>query len=123
MVDFDRLEGLIKEQGRTKAFLCDKAGKRRNYITDARAGNGSISDEALAIFARELGTTVAYLTGESDEVRAEEKPAGQESDELVNAIILGRDGKKVKRTYTKDQIEALYKLIDVMPYLDYEEIL
>nr|DAW87950.1 MAG TPA: hypothetical protein [Bacteriophage sp.] len=123
MVDFDRLEGLIKEQGRTKAFLCDKAGKRRNYITDARAGNGSISDEALAIFARELGTTVAYLTGESDEVRAEEKPAGQESDELVNAIILGRDGKKVKRTYTKDQIEALYKLIDVMPYLDDEEIL
>jgi len=123
LVDFDRLEGLIKEQGRTKAFLCDKAGKRRNYITDARAGNGSISDEALAIFARELGTTVAYLTGESDEVRAEEKPAGQESDELVNAIILGRDGKKVKRTYTKDQIEALYKLIDVMPYLDDEEIL
>ena len=123
MVDFDRLEGLIKEQGRTKAFLCDKAGKRRNYITDARAGNGSISDEALAIFARELGTTVAYLTGESDEVRAEEKPAGQESDELVNAIILGRDGKKVKRTYTKDQIEALYKLNDVMPYLDDEEIL
>lgn len=123
MVDFDRLEGLIKEQGRTKAFLCDKAGKRRNYITDARAGNGSISDEALAIFARELGTTVAYLTGEIDEVRAEEKPAGQESDELVNAIILGRDGKKVKRTYTKDQIEALYKLIDVMPYLDDEEIL
>jgi len=123
LVDFDRLEGLIKEQGRTKAFLCDKAGKRRSYITDARAGNGSISDEALAIFARELGTTVAYLTGESDEVRAEEKPAGQESDELVNAIILGRDGKKVKRTYTKDQIEALYKLIDVMPYLDDEEIL
>lgn len=123
MVDFNRLEGLIKEQGRTKAFLCDKAGKRRNYITDARAGNGSISDEALAIFALELGTTVAYLTGESDEVRAEEKPAGQESDELVNAIILGRDGKKVKRTYTKDQIEALYKLIDVMPYLDDEEIL
>ena len=66
---------------------------------------------------------MAYLTGESDEVRAEEKPAGQESDELVNAIILGRDGKKVKRTYTKDQIEALYKLIDVMPYLDDEEIL
>ena len=80
MVDFDRLEGLIKGQGRTKAFLCDKAGKRRNYITDARAGNRSITDEALAIFARELGNTVAYLSGESDEVRAEEKPDGEESD-------------------------------------------
>lgn len=74
MVNFDRLERLIKEQGRTKAFLCDKAGKRRNYISDARAGNGSISDEALAIFARELGTTVEYLTGESDEVSAKKSP-------------------------------------------------
>ena len=79
MVRFDRLEGLIKEQGKTKTFICGKAGKKRNYISDAQNGNGSISDEALAIFARELGTTVAYLTGESDEVRVEEKPAEAQS--------------------------------------------
>lgn len=81
-MNFDRLERLIKEQGRTKAFLCDKAGKRRNYISDARAGNGSISDEALAIFARELGTTVEYLTGESDEVSAKKSPT-QEGERKI----------------------------------------
>lgn len=113
MVDFDRLEGLIKEQGRTKAFLCDKAGKRRNYITDARAGNGSISDEALAIFARELGTTVAYLTGESDEVRAEEKPADQEADGRGDAVIIHRGGRTTRRVLTDEQwklIEGMFNL-------------
>lgn len=79
MVNFDRLERLIKEQGKKKSFLCELAGKRRGYIADAKAGNGTISDETLAIFARELGTTVAYLTGESDEVRVEEKPVEAQS--------------------------------------------
>ena len=48
--------------------------------------------------------------------------ATKSEDELVNAIILGRDGKAVKRTYTKEQMEALRKVIDVMPYLDDEEL-
>lgn len=67
LIRFDRLEQLIKAQGRTKTYICGKAGKKRNYISDAQNGNGSISDEALAVFARELGTTVDYLKGESDE--------------------------------------------------------
>lgn len=82
MVNFDRLERLIKDQGKKKSFLCELAGKRRGYIADAKAGNGTISDETLAIFARELGTTVAYLTGESDEVRPKEKPADPKIDGL-----------------------------------------
>lgn len=67
MVDFDRLEALINKQGIKKSHLCKLAGHSRGYISDAKAGNGSISDEALKIFARELGTTVAYLTGASDD--------------------------------------------------------
>ena len=51
-----------------------------------------------------------------------ELKATKSEDELVNAIILGRDGKAVKRTYTKEQMEALRKVIDVMPYLDDEEL-
>lgn len=67
MVDFDRLEALINKQGKKKSHLCKLAGHSRGYISDAKAGNGSISDEALKIFAKELGTTVAYLTGETDD--------------------------------------------------------
>lgn len=67
MVDFNRLEALIAERGISKKFLCDKAGKSRGYITGAKVGNGSISDEALAIFAHELETSVEYLRGETDD--------------------------------------------------------
>ena len=66
MVDFDRLEALIRQQGKKKSHLCALAGKGRGYINDAKNGNGTISDEALEIFARELGTTVAYLRGQTD---------------------------------------------------------
>ena len=50
------------------------------------------------------------------------QPATPTGDELTDAIILGRDGKAIKRTYTKEQMEALRKIIDVMPYLDDEEL-
>ena len=73
----------------------------------------------LPQIAEILNTTVEYLlTGE----KKEPAPAPKREDELVNAIILGRDGKAVKRTYTKEQMEALRKVIDVMPYLDDEEL-
>ncbi|MGM9671604.1 MAG: helix-turn-helix domain-containing protein [Oscillospiraceae bacterium] len=67
LVDFDRLEALINKQGIKKSHLCKLAGHSRGYISDAKAGKGSISEEALEIFAKELGTTVAYLTGASDD--------------------------------------------------------
>ena len=67
MVNFDRLDALIKAQGVSQKFLCDKMGKARNYIAVARAGNGSISDASLVILANELQTSVEYLRGETDD--------------------------------------------------------
>lgn len=122
MVRFDRLEGLIEEQGRKKSYLCEKAGKKRGYISDAQNGNGSISDEALAVFARELGTTVEYLTGLTDEPGTKKKPAVPKGDELVDAIIMSRDGKTIRRKYTKEQREALRILLDNMPFIEDEEL-
>lgn len=88
MVDFDRLDALIRRQGKKKSHLCALAGKGRGYISDAKNGNGTISDEALEIFARELGTTVAYLRGQTDDLGQKEAPgteAGREisDDELM----------------------------------------
>lgn len=70
-------------------------------------------------FVKYDGTHVA-----STFVSPEKKPAPtpESEDGLVNAIIIGRDGKAVKRTYTQEQMEALRKVLDVMPYLDDEEL-
>ena len=65
------------------------------------------------------------LNGQQPEAQpdtAQKEAAAPKGDELTDAIILGRDGKAIKRTYTKEQMEALRKIIDVMPYLDDEEL-
>ena len=67
MVDFTRLDQLVKAQGKKYAYLCELIGHKRSYISNARVGNGTLSDRDIEVLAKELGTTVAYLTGASDD--------------------------------------------------------
>lgn len=87
LVDFDRLEALIKEQGKKKSYLCELIGKRRGYIADAKQGHGRISDEYLEVFAQELGTTAAYLRGETEEKSAKKEPAPTDGDGLTKTKL------------------------------------
>lgn len=108
--------------------LCDKIGKAPNVVA-AEVGvksSGTVTgwkngakprDAVLQRLSVYFGVSVEELTGEQ-----KEKPASTSGDELEEAIIIGRDGKKVKRTYTKDQMDALRKVIDVMPFVNDEEI-
>ena len=108
--------------------LCEKKGKAPNVVA-AEVGvksSGTVTgwkngakprDTVLQRLSTYFGVTVEDLTGEK-----KEKPASTSGDELEEVIIIGRDGKKVKRTYTKDQMDALRKIIDVMPFVNDEEI-
>ena len=108
--------------------LCDKIGKAPNVVA-AEVGvksSGTVTgwkngakprDTVLQRLSVYFGVSVEELTGEK-----KRKPVSTPGDELEEAIIIGRDGKKVKRTYTKDQMDALRKVIDVMPFVNDEEI-
>lgn len=108
--------------------LCDKIGKAPNVVA-AEVGvksSGTVTgwkngakprDAVLQRLSVYFGVSVEELTGEQ-----RKKPASTSGDELEEAIIIGRDGKKIKRTYTKDQMDALRKVIDVMPFVNDEEI-
>ena len=108
--------------------LCDKIGRAPNVVA-AEVGvksSGTVTgwkngakprDAVLQRLSVYFGVSVEELTGEQ-----KEKPASTSGDELEEAIIIGRDGKKIKRTYTKDQMDALRKVIDVMPFVNDEEI-
>ena len=115
MVDFQRLYSRIREKGITQKYLCQLAGKGRQYIADARGGNGTISDEALEVFARALDTTAAWLRGETDDPQ---RPGLQ--DDLVHAIILGRDGRAIRRRYPPEAMAELNRLLDALPHTDEE---
>ena len=78
-LNYDRLESLIKESGKSKAYLCAKVNRGRYYMRDLKNANTNVPEETVEIWADELGTIPEYLTGESDE---KEKPAAQKGDEL-----------------------------------------
>lgn len=108
--------------------LCEKKGKAPNVVA-AEVGvksSGTVTgwkngakprDTVLQRLSAYFGVPVEDLTGEK-----KEKLASTLGDELEEAIIIGRDGKKIKRTYTKDQMDALRKVIDVMPFVNDEEV-
>ena len=67
MLDFDRLNELLKSKGVKKSFLADQLGKNRSIFSDWEAGKSQPKPEYITIIATLLGTTPAYLTGESDD--------------------------------------------------------
>lgn len=117
MVDLDRLNKLIAEKGVSKKFLSEKAGKARTYISCAMCGKGTISAEALKIFARELGTTVEYLRGETDEPNKKEMPLINGDEELTMFLeeLRNRPEQRMLLSVTKDatkaEVEAVVEFI------------
>lgn len=112
---FEILDRLPMEQREFAKLV----GVSDDTASDWRRRKSASYSKYLSKIAEALGTTVEYLLTGNEKKPA---PAPKSEDELVNAIILGRDGKAVKRTYTKEQMEALRKVLDVMPYLDDEEL-
>jgi repressor LexA len=63
----DRIYGLCVDKGYKKKHLCDLLGVRPSYFTDCRSKNLNIPDDVLKSAARILGTSVEYLTGETND--------------------------------------------------------
>lgn len=115
----DRIFDLLDKMPIEQQEFAKLVGVSDDTASNWRRRKSASYSKYLSKIADVLGTTVEYLLTGKKEKPA---PAPKSEDELVNAIILGRDGKAVKRTYTKEQMEALRKVIDVMPYLDDEEL-
>jgi transcriptional regulator with XRE-family HTH domain len=83
MSTVDRITNLAKEKGITQAFISSKIGVHRNWLSCVRRDNVKISDERIAIIADILGTTTAYLKGETDDPETGNKKSPSELDELL----------------------------------------
>lgn len=77
MLDFDKLNRLFKETGVTKSSIANKLNRNRSIFNDWEKGKSVPSDAQLEIVAQALGTTTAYLRGETD---IKERPPLQTSD-------------------------------------------
>lgn len=76
-MNYDKLEALVKEKGVTKTFLCQIVARERYYLRDCKKNNFITPDEHIAAWADALGTTVEYLT---DQTNQKEKPTHAEMD-------------------------------------------
>ena len=71
---FDRLDSLLKSSGITRKALCQASGHADNYIRMFEKRNTEPPREFVNFCAEQLGTTSAYLYGESDTSEKEKAP-------------------------------------------------
>lgn len=65
-MNFDKLDKLIKETGKSKSYLCSLIGRDRYYIRDCKK-TGNVPEDVIYTWAKDLGTSFEYLTDITDD--------------------------------------------------------
>lgn len=86
MINLERLRTLSKEKGLSLSYICSQLGVARVYFIDVERHNRAIPEDRMKKIADLLGTTVEYLTDESDDPAPKQKKPDAISDELWNMI-------------------------------------
>lgn len=84
LFDYDRFEQLRRSKGITKKFIAQSLGRSATLCQDWKQHKSQPGPEQLRRVADILGTTPAYLLGETDEVSPE--TASTELDRLLTAL-------------------------------------
>ena len=87
MFNYDKLDTLIDESGKTKSFLCRQMGKPVYYLRDVLKQRTAIPLELQEILARELGVTVAYLNDEEQTKKPATEVTGEGMDVIRDEIM------------------------------------
>lgn len=105
--EIKKIMTLLSEQGKTQKDLTDHLGITQNAFTDWKSGRIKSWNKHLPQIAEFLGVTVDCILCKT------EKPA--DDNELPeNVIIYHRDGKTVKRIFTKEEMNMLVTMIDAI---------
>ena len=78
---FNRLDFLLKQNGMTRKALCTASGHADNYIRMFEKRNTEPPRAFVNFCAEQLGTTSAYLFGETDDPAAPSVQAAQPEKE------------------------------------------
>ncbi len=86
MVNYNKLQEMMKEKGLSQSFISEKIGMSRNYIKDCKRLNADIPEDRFEKIADLLGTTTDYLSDRSDDASQKQKKPAAISDELWERI-------------------------------------
>lgn len=79
----DRIIAYSKSKGISQVYICKTLGVDRTWLRTVKRDNTNISEERLNKIADILGTTVAYLKGETDDPTPDNKKSPSITDELL----------------------------------------
>jgi len=85
LLNLDRLDSLMKENGWKAPYICAKLGSSRYRVADWRRDKNLPTDNEIAVLADLFNVSVEYLCGETDEKAQKNKPiTSKEDDELID---------------------------------------
>lgn len=117
-VTVSRIIDELKKQRKSQKDLGDFIGVTQNVITDWKSGRIKSYTKYIHGIAEFLGVSVEYLRGETDKKERPSTIAGEGQEEKRDSntvLILGRDGTRQERRLTDEQMEALRRMIEVLP--------
>lgn len=101
---YDRLDSLLKKNRTTRKYLCLSAGHADNYIRGFEKRGKEPPREFVKYCADQLGTTSAYLYGETDDPSPIPSPAAHEQKEKAPRpdearLTEGLNDESIKKLY------------------------
>jgi len=110
----ENVKRICKENGIKPTVACRESGVGTSFINNIEARGQVPSVEKVQMLASYLGVTTSELLGEEKEL-APDAGDGQN----INIIkIAGRDGSRVERRLTDEQVAAIKLIIDQLPDAD-----
>lgn len=104
MSTFDKIDFILKQQGKKQIQLCQYIGVGKNRYTDWKAGRIKSYTKYLPKIAEFLGVSVDYIVGNT------ENPINE--DELEEDVIVWhRNGEVGRAKLSKENYDAIVQMI------------
>ena len=112
---YDRFETLLKARGITKTFIARSLGRSATLCQDWKQQKSQPNEQQLNEVARILGTTPAYLRGETDEVFPD-----TEDEEMVQLLTSLREREDMRMLFklaqdaSPEDVRQAVKIIEAL---------
>lgn len=116
LFDYNRFEQLRSAQGITKKFIAQSLGRSSTICQDWKQQKSQPNPEQLRRVAEILGTTPAYLSGETEDP-SPVSAAGRELEELLTALREREDMRmlfSLARDASPEDVRQAVKIIEAL---------
>jgi transcriptional regulator with XRE-family HTH domain len=87
MCNIDRIKNLARQKGVKIKYICAQLGLAETYLSNVKNGKDRMTQDRLEQIADILGTTIEYLTDQTDDPSPKEKDPIQALDEVESAVV------------------------------------